>query len=99
MAQGSSKLASKPQSSRHSKNTPKKGKRVIPPKKQPAIQHAKLKKVLFFFHKATIHLTLSRQSLSAKINNSIEQQMVAAASSGKLTIMKPSSYVKIPSQR
>ncbi|KAG8969989.1 hypothetical protein FRC03_012442 [Tulasnella sp. 419] len=74
MAQGSSKLASKPQSSRHSKNTPKKGKRVIPPKKQPAIQHAKLKK-----------------SLSAKINNSIEQQMVAAASSGKLTIMKPSS--------
>jgi len=28
------------------------------------------------------------QSLSAKINKSIEQQMVTAASSGKLTIMK-----------
>ncbi|KAI0322420.1 hypothetical protein OF83DRAFT_1094288 [Amylostereum chailletii] len=32
---------------------------------------------------ATLH-----QSLSAKINKSIEQQMVNAASSGKLTIMK-----------
>jgi len=29
-----------------------------------------------------------QQSLSAKINNSIEKQMVSAASSGKLTIMK-----------
>ncbi|KAG9001361.1 hypothetical protein FRB94_007920 [Tulasnella sp. JGI-2019a] len=28
------------------------------------------------------------KSLSAKINNSVEQQMVSAASSGKLTIMK-----------
>ncbi|TFY68819.1 hypothetical protein EVG20_g3398 [Dentipellis fragilis] len=33
--------------------------------------------------RATMH-----QSLSAKINKSIEQQMVSAASSGKLTIMK-----------
>lgn len=29
-----------------------------------------------------------RQSLTAKINKSIEQQMVSAASAGKLTIMK-----------
>ncbi|KDQ12120.1 hypothetical protein BOTBODRAFT_34738 [Botryobasidium botryosum FD-172 SS1] len=29
-----------------------------------------------------------QQSLSAKINNSIEKQMVSAASAGKLTIMK-----------
>lgn len=33
------------------------------------------------------HLTPFK-SLSAKINNSIERQMVAAASTGKLTIMK-----------
>jgi hypothetical protein len=28
------------------------------------------------------------QKMSAKINNSIEQQMIAAASAGKLTIMR-----------
>ncbi|KAH7913409.1 hypothetical protein BJ138DRAFT_1134096 [Hygrophoropsis aurantiaca] len=32
-----------------------------------------------------------RQSLTAKINKSIETQMVTAASSGKLTIMKNAS--------
>ena len=38
------------------------------------------------------------QELSAKINRSVEQQMVNAASAGKLTIMKnivqPEAYVK-----
>lgn len=33
----------------------------------------------------------SLQQLSSKINNSIEKQMVQAASSGKLTIMKASN--------
>lgn len=31
------------------------------------------------------------QSMSAKINNSIERQMVSAASAGKLSIMKPAT--------
>lgn len=31
---------------------------------------------------------MGRQKLSSKINNSIERQMVNAASAGKLTIMK-----------
>ncbi|KAG8905019.1 hypothetical protein FRB99_000810 [Tulasnella sp. 403] len=73
MVQGKSKLAAKASSSgRHVRKDPKKGARVIPPKKPLAIQTAKIKK-----------------NLSAKIGNAIEQQMVAAASSGKLTIMKP----------
>ncbi|KAF9519639.1 hypothetical protein BS47DRAFT_1288080 [Hydnum rufescens UP504] len=37
---------------------------------------------------AAVQHHLIRKNLSAKINNSIEKQMVAAASSGKLTIMK-----------
>lgn len=32
--------------------------------------------------------SMMMQALSAKINKSVEQQMVNAASSGKLTIMK-----------
>jgi len=34
------------------------------------------------------------QQMSSKINNSIEKQMVQAASSGKLTIMKASGDVE-----
>ncbi|KAG8845609.1 hypothetical protein FRB96_002326 [Tulasnella sp. 330] len=72
MAQGTSKLASgKAASYRRSNKDPKKGARVIPPKKAAAIKSFKLHK-----------------QLSAKINNSVEQQMVSAASGGKLTIMK-----------
>jgi len=40
-----------------------------------------------------------QKELTAKINKSIEQQMVSAASSGKLTIMKnmmPEEYVPNP---
>ncbi|KAG8947595.1 hypothetical protein FRC04_010645 [Tulasnella sp. 424] len=74
MVQGKSKLAQKQKTSnRHVRKDPKKGARVIPPKKPLAISTAKIKK-----------------NLSAKINNSIEQQVVSAASSGKLTILKPS---------
>jgi len=41
-------------------------------------------------------MLMSLKGLTAKINKSIEQQMVSAASSGKLTIMKntmPDGYV------
>ncbi|KAG9028049.1 hypothetical protein FS837_004005 [Tulasnella sp. UAMH 9824] len=73
MVQGKTKLAQKQKTSnRHVRKDPKKGARVIAPKKPLAIQTAKIKK-----------------NLSAKINNSIEQQVVSAASSGKLTILKP----------
>ncbi|KAN0118560.1 Protein of unknown function (DUF2462) domain containing protein [Russula decolorans] len=38
---------------------------------------------------AAIKQASMHKALSAKINRSVEQQMVNAASSGKLTIMKP----------
>ncbi|KAF8488674.1 hypothetical protein F5888DRAFT_1620659 [Russula emetica] len=38
---------------------------------------------------AAIKQASMHKTLSAKINKSVEQQMVNAASSGKLTIMKP----------
>ncbi|KAH9955159.1 hypothetical protein BC827DRAFT_1142015 [Russula dissimulans] len=38
---------------------------------------------------AAIKHASMHKALSAKINKSVEQQMVNAASSGKLTIMKP----------
>ncbi|KZS93194.1 hypothetical protein SISNIDRAFT_486110 [Sistotremastrum niveocremeum HHB9708] len=41
--------------------------------------------------KAAIKHASIQRSLSAKINKSIENQMVAAASAGKLTIMKNSA--------
>lgn len=41
-----------------------------------------------FSHTKDTELSFWHQALSAKINKSVEQQMVNAASSGKLTIMK-----------
>ena len=41
-----------------------------------------------------IYDTLVIQQLSSKINNSIERQMVQAASAGKLTIMRGSGQVE-----
>ena len=41
-----------------------------------------------FSHTQETELSFWYQALSAKINKSVEQQMVNAASSGKLTIMK-----------
>lgn len=52
-------------------------------------------------YRIIVFLTSSSQSLTAKINKSIEQQMVSAASSGKLTIMKnvaPEGYAESPIQ-
>lgn len=46
-----------------------------------------MKRVLVVFSKGQV-LTAMLQDLTAKINKSIETQMVSAASSGKLTIMK-----------
>lgn len=40
---------------------------------------------------AAIKQASMHKALSAKINKSVEQQMVNAASSGKLTIMKPAA--------
>ncbi|KAF7314278.1 hypothetical protein MKEN_00900400 [Mycena kentingensis (nom. inval.)] len=75
MAQGKTKLQSKAPSARQAHKaatTTKKGKRFIAPKKTSLVKQHAVQK-----------------SLTAKINASIETQMVsAAASSGKLTIMK-----------
>ena len=69
------------------------------PKKAAAIKQATMHKVgprsffLSLFVSTPSILSYTRlngvmQALSAKINKSVEQQMVNAASSGKLTIMK-----------
>ncbi|KAG7553549.1 hypothetical protein FFLO_03056 [Filobasidium floriforme] len=39
-------------------------------------------------NKQTVRQATQHKKMSAKINNSIEQQMIAAASAGKLTIMR-----------
>jgi hypothetical protein len=73
----------------------KKGHRNVPPKKVAAIKQASMHKASERYQPwISVHLpSLSTtkpwmQALSAKINKSVEQQMVNAASSGKLTIMK-----------
>ena len=77
----------------------KKGRRTVAPKKAAAIKQASMHKVsprfffYFLFFSTPSILSYTRlngvmQALSAKINKSVEQQMVNAASSGKLTIMK-----------
>ena len=79
----------------------KKGRRTAAPKKAAAIKQATMHKVgprsfflsLSLFVSTPSILSYTRlngvmQALSAKINKSVEQQMVNAASSGKLTIMK-----------
>ncbi|PFH53938.1 hypothetical protein AMATHDRAFT_136226 [Amanita thiersii Skay4041] len=77
MVQGKTKgLQSKAPSSRHS------SKSVNPKKGKKYIAPKKSNLV----KQASIH-----KALSTKINKSIEEQMVAAASSGKLTIMKNSA--------
>lgn len=68
----------------------KKGLRDIPPKKTVLVKQAQLHKVGWITRFMEYRLLTERQSLTAKINRSIEQQMVTAASSGKLTIMKHS---------
>jgi Protein of unknown function (DUF2462) len=77
----------------------KKGRRNVAPKKVTAIKQASIHKVSLspdlpvpIFPTPLARFVLSTkiavQALSAKINKSVEQQMVNAASSGKLTIMK-----------
>ncbi|KAF9077571.1 hypothetical protein BDP27DRAFT_1413280 [Rhodocollybia butyracea] len=75
MAQGTTKgLKSKAPSQRHSQKTASSTKKGkrVIPPKKAAL-----------VKQATMH-----KNLTAKINKSIEQQMVTAASAGKLTIMK-----------
>lgn len=101
MVQGKTKgLKSKAADTRHAHKlvaNPKKGKRTIAPKRPTLIKQAALQKVrykLVLQHRYEILMFL--KELTAKINKSIEQQMVSAASSGKLTIMKntmPDGYV------
>ncbi|KAK2465218.1 hypothetical protein APHAL10511_002572 [Amanita phalloides] len=87
MVQGKTKgLQNKSPSNRQKSANPKKGKKYIAPKKPALVKQAAM-------HKVTIPIvvktcTQSIQALSTKINKSIEAQMVSAASSGKLTIMK-----------
>lgn len=95
MVQGKTKgLQQKATSSRKGNQASqmKKGKRVIPPKKAAAVKHEAMRQVCLFFIFYTIIRTQPNfpaiKSLSAKINRSIERQVVSAASSGKLTIMK-----------
>jgi len=74
MAQGNSGLKGKAPSSRHA------AKAAANPKKgKRAVPPKKA---------VAVAQAARKQSLSAKINRSVEQQMVAAASAGKLTIMK-----------
>jgi hypothetical protein len=96
MVQGKTKgLQTKASSSRHATRTaaaPKKGKRYIAPKKAALIKQASMHKVGFVPSRPPSPICMlddfNTQELSAKINKSIERQMVDAASSGKLTIMK-----------
>lgn len=92
--QGKTKgLQTKSASSRHAAKAAanmKKGQRHIAPKKAVLVKQATVKKVslskdFFFFQAGCLR---GEQSLTAKINKSIERSMVSAASSGKLTIMK-----------
>jgi hypothetical protein len=89
MAQGAAKNKGKAKESggRKKTGTMRKGRIAIAPKVTQKVReaaHKKVCRVLLFSTK----LGLIVQQLSSKINDSIEKQMVAAASSGKLTIMK-----------
>lgn len=93
MVQGKTKgLTSKASSTRHAAkaaaNT-KKGKKYVAPKKAILVKQASMHKVSTSFLGLTCAADIVySQDLTAKINKSIEKQMVSAASSGKLTIMK-----------
>ncbi|KAH7885356.1 hypothetical protein F5I97DRAFT_1884737 [Phlebopus sp. FC_14] len=77
MVQGKTKgLQSRASSSRH-------GKSVTAPKKGKRREPPK--------KPALIKEATMRKALTAKVTKSIEQQMVSAASAGKLTIMKNSA--------
>jgi len=94
MVQGKTKgLQDKASSSRHASRAaaaPRKGRKYIPPKKATLIKQtivrqacANISSYIILFLPPT-----SLKKLSAKINKSIERQMVNAATPGKLTIMK-----------
>ncbi|KAF8318501.1 hypothetical protein DL93DRAFT_2054418 [Clavulina sp. PMI_390] len=72
MAQGKTKLASKASSGGRANNG----------------QMKKGKRVIPPKARAEINHKIMQKNLSAKINNSIEKQMISAASSGKLTVLK-----------
>ena len=92
MVQGKTKgLQTKESSARHAKKAAanmKKGRVAIAPKKAVLVKQATLQKVNLVTHSPPYLLLNFLQNLTAKINKSIENQMVAAASAGKLTIMK-----------
>jgi gas vesicle protein len=71
----------------------KKGARYVAPKSNDRIQQVARQKVSngdSFFSYTSWQSTATVKKLSSNINNSIERQMVQAASAGKLTIMKNS---------
>jgi hypothetical protein len=79
------------------------GRFVVPPKTVGKIVAKAQEKVRFCHsHRELVGSLLIYQKLSSKINDSIEKQMVQAASSGKLTIMKGKTdlrpYVFFPSR-
>lgn len=86
MAQGNGKLKKTEASGGRKKGgVVKKGARAIAPKQAQKQREHKVQKVCS--HTSS---KLTGQNLSSKINNSIERQMVQAASAGKLTIMRNS---------
>lgn len=93
MVQGKTKgLQSKAPTSRQKPANLKKGKKYIAPKKTALVKQAAMHKVeVIFVVSKVMHSVRRIQALSTKINKSIEAQMVSAASSGKLTIMKNAS--------
>lgn len=110
MAQGNTKgLQAKPSSSkaRHAAKAAaatKKGRRHEPPKKPALIKEASMRKVSCAHTPCNTMCLMTpppttSQALKVKVTRSIEQQMVSAASAGKLTIMQktvPESYASLP---
>ncbi|KAF8635802.1 hypothetical protein AX15_000009 [Amanita polypyramis BW_CC] len=94
MVQGKTKgLQTKAPTNRQKTAKLKKGKKYIAPKKQALVKQEAMYKVTIIIYTGSevVYLVYRIQALSTKINKSIEAQMVSAASSGKLTIMKNTS--------
>lgn len=88
MAQGNAKVKKAEASGGRKKGgVVKKGARAIAPKQAQKQREHKVQKVC---PPSCSKRSLICQNLSSKINNSIERQMVQAASAGKLTIMRNS---------
>jgi hypothetical protein len=87
MAQGTPRRVEKQKKANKKAQNTRKGKRVIPPKKALAIRQRQATKVRRTGDDLD-RCSQPTQDLSAKMTRSIEQQAAAAASTGKLTIMR-----------